>query len=88
MEQPSVRESSARIDDAAGRARAERRPPAVIERVEELLSCVMAPVRRRPGAHRRPGARGRSTRPGTPLADDELVGNLLVLHDLHPDDVD
>ena len=22
------------------------------------------------------------------LADDELVGNLLVLHDLHPDDVD
>ncbi len=83
MEQPSVREVSERIeallDDLGSSA-----PPAVMGRVEELLQCVMglygAGLERvlesvGPDAVRR-------------LADDELVGNLLVLNDLHPDDVD
>ncbi len=83
MEQPSVREASERIDvllDELGQAA----PPAVMGRVEELLQCVMslygAGLARvletvEPDMVRR-------------LADDELVGNLLVLNDLHPDDVD
>ena len=83
MEQASVREASERIevllDDLAQGA-----PPAVMARVEELLQCVLglygAGLERvletvGPDAVRR-------------LADDELVGNLLVLGGLHPDDVD
>ena len=83
MEQPSVREASERIEvllDDLGQGA----PPAVMARVEELLQCVLslygAGLERvletvGPDAVRR-------------LADDELVGNLLVLNDLHPDDVD
>lgn len=83
MEQPSVREASERIEvllDELGQGA----PPAVMGRVEELLQCVMglygAGLERvletvGPDAVRR-------------LADDEVVGNLLVLNDLHPDDVD
>ncbi len=57
--------------------------PAVTERVEELLHCVMELYG---------GGLERVLEIGGPeltrrLADDELVGNLLVLHDLHPDDV-
>ena len=83
MEQPSVREASERIEvllDDLGQGA----PPAVMARVEELLQCVLslygAGLERvletvGPDAVRR-------------LADDELVGNLLVLDGLHPDDVD
>lgn len=83
MERPSVREVSERIDvllDELG----ESAPPAVLGRVEELIQCVLglygAGLERvletvGPDAVRR-------------LADDEVVGNLLVLNDLHPDDVD
>ncbi len=83
MEQPSVREASERIEvllDDLGQGA----PPAVMARVEELLQCVLslygAGLERvletvGPDAVRR-------------LADDELVGNLLVLGGLHPDDVD
>ena len=78
----SVRSASASRSCSTSSARARR--PAVMGRVEELVQCVMslygAGLERvldtvGPDAVRR-------------LADDELVGNLLVLHDLHPDDVD
>ena len=58
--------------------------PAVTKRVEELLSCVLALYGAgldRIGDHLDPDTRRL-------LADDELIGPLLVLHDLHPDDVD
>ncbi len=58
--------------------------PAVTHRVEELLSCVLALYGaglERIGDHLDPETRRQ-------LADDELIGPLLVLHDLHPDDVD
>jgi Fe-S cluster biogenesis protein NfuA/nitrite reductase/ring-hydroxylating ferredoxin subunit len=58
--------------------------PTVTQRVEELLSCVLALYGaglERIGDHLDPDTRRE-------LADDELVGPLLVLHDLHPDDVD
>ena len=66
---------------------AQSAPPAVIERVEELLQRVMGLYgagleRALEWPSRRPDDRVRR------LADDEIVGNLLVLHDLHPDDVD
>lgn len=78
----SVREASERIGallDELG----ESAPPAVMERAAELLRHVMAlyaeglgrVLELAPEAVRR-------------LADDEIVGSLLVLHDLHPDDVD
>ena len=83
MEQPSVREMSEQIgtllDDLSQTAM-----PAVTQRVEELLSCVLALYGAgldRIGDHLDPETRRE-------LADDELVGPLLVLHDLHPDDVD
>ncbi|MEO6512332.1 MAG: NifU family protein [Nocardioides sp.] len=83
MEQPSVREASERIEvllDELGQSA----PPAVMGRVEELLQCVMGLY----GA----GLERVLETVGPPLvrrlADDELVGNLLVLNDLHPDDVD
>ena len=83
MEQPSVREMSEQIgtllDDLSHTAM-----PAVTQRVEELLSCVLALYGAgldRIGDHLDPETRRE-------LADDELVGPLLVLHDLHPDDVD
>jgi Fe-S cluster biogenesis protein NfuA len=83
MEPLSVREVSERIDtllDELGNGA----PPAVMERVEELVQCVMALYGA--GLGRILG----SVDDGTVrrLADDEVVGNLLVLHDLHPDDVD
>jgi Fe-S cluster biogenesis protein NfuA/nitrite reductase/ring-hydroxylating ferredoxin subunit len=83
VETPSVREMSEQIgtllDDLSQSAM-----PAVTQRVEELLSCVLALYGaglERIGDHLDPDTRRQ-------LADDELVGPLLVLHDLHPDDVD
>jgi Fe-S cluster biogenesis protein NfuA len=83
MEQLSVREASERIEallDELGQGA----PPTVMERVEELLNNVMALYGA--GLERiLANARPELVRQ---LADDEIVGNLLVLHDLHPDDVD
>jgi Fe-S cluster biogenesis protein NfuA len=81
--QPSVRELSERIDtllDELG----DRAMPAVMERVEELLQCVMALYGS--GLDRIVEVVGGDALRA--LADDDVVGNLLVLHDLHPDDVD
>jgi len=83
MEQPSVREVSERIDtllDELGQGA----PAALMERVEELLQCVMALYGE--GLGRILGSVDDAA--VRRLADDEVVGNLLVLHDLHPDDVD
>jgi len=86
MEQPSVRESSARIDELLDDLE-QSAVPAVLERVQELLSCVMtlygAGLERTVDLVLETGQRDLARR----LADDEIVGNLLVLHDLHPDDV-
>ena len=58
-----------------------------MERVEELLRCVMnlygAGLDRALEIAHDEGGEDMVRR----LADDEVVGNLLVLHDLHPDDV-
>lgn len=83
MEQPSVREVSERIDtllDELGQGA----PAAMMERVEELVQCVMALYGE--GLGRILGSVDAAA--VRRLADDEVVGNLLVLHDLHPDDVD
>jgi Fe-S cluster biogenesis protein NfuA len=86
MEHLSVRESSARIDALLDELD-QSAVPAVMERVQELLGSVMALY----------GAGLDRTletllEAGFPelarrLADDEIVGSLLVLHGLHPDDV-
>ena len=87
MEQPSVRESSARIDELLDDLE-QSAVPAVLERVQELLSCVMAlygaGLDRTIDLVLEAGQLDLARR----LADDEIVGNLLVLHDLHPDDVE
>jgi Fe-S cluster biogenesis protein NfuA/nitrite reductase/ring-hydroxylating ferredoxin subunit len=83
MEPVSVREVSERIEtllDELGQSS----PPAVLERVEGLVHAVMSLY----GA-----GLARVVEEVPPdvlrrLADDDVVGNLLVLHDLHPDDVD
>ena len=83
MEQQSVREASERIDSLLEEL-ADSAVPQVMERVEDLLRCVMdlygAGLSRVLECADDDLVRG--------LADDEIVGNLLVLHDLHPDDVD
>ena len=87
MEQPSVRESSARIDELLDDLE-QSAVPAVLERVQELVSCVMAlygaGLDRTIDLVLEAGQLDLARR----LADDEIVGNLLVLHDLHPDDVE
>jgi len=80
---PSVREVSERIDTLLDEL-TERAPPAVMERTEELLRCVMSLYGA--GLEQVLNLAGETT--SRVLADDHLVGNLLVLHDLHPDDVD
>jgi Fe-S cluster biogenesis protein NfuA len=80
---PSVREVSERIDTLLDEL-AESAPPAVLVRTEELLRCVMSLYGA--GLDQVLTLAGPAT--ARLLADDELVGNLLVLHDLHPDDVD
>ena len=83
MEQPSVREVSERIevllDDLGDRAM-----PVVMEQVEELLQCVIGLYGA--GLNRILEVVDPDLR--RTLADDEIVGSLLVLNDLHPDDVD
>jgi len=83
---PSVREAGERIDALLDEL-ATGAPPAVLERTTELLQCVMALY----GAgleHVLEWASNVSPDGVRDLASDEIVGNLLVLHDLHPDDVD
>ena len=83
MEPLSVREVSERIDtllDELGQSV----PAPALERVEDLVQCVMALYGE--GLGRVVGSLDDATL--RRLADDEVVGNLLVLHDLHPDDVD
>ncbi|MFC4783892.1 NifU family protein [Nocardioides sp. MAHUQ-72] len=83
MEPLSVREVSERIDELLDEL-GQGAPPAVTGRAEELVQCVMAlygeGLRRIVGSMPETAVRD--------LAGDEVVGNLLVLHDLHPDDVD
>jgi Fe-S cluster biogenesis protein NfuA/nitrite reductase/ring-hydroxylating ferredoxin subunit len=83
VEPLSVREASERIDALLDELGASA-PPAVTARAEELVQCVMAlygeGLRRVVESLDEAGVRA--------LAGDEVVGNLLVLHDLHPDDVD
>ena len=83
MEQPSVRDASERIEtllDELGQGAS----PSVMQRVEELLNNVLALYGA--GLERVLATVGPDL--VRRLADDEIVGNLLVLHDLHPDDVD
>jgi Fe-S cluster biogenesis protein NfuA/nitrite reductase/ring-hydroxylating ferredoxin subunit len=86
MEPLIVRESSARIDELLDDLE-QSAVPAVLERVQELLSCVMAlygaGLERTLDLVLEAGQRDLARS----LADDEIVGNLLVLHDLHPDDL-
>ncbi len=86
MDNQELRESSARIDELLEEL-GQSAPPAVMERVEELLRVVMtlygAGLERALELTRDPSGGDLVRR----LADDEVVGNLLVLHDLHPDDV-
>ena len=83
MEQPSVREASERIevllDDLEQGV-----PPAVMGRIEELLQCVLSLY----GSGLERVLETVGPEQVRRLADDELVGNLLVLGGLHPDDVD
>jgi Fe-S cluster biogenesis protein NfuA len=86
MEPLTVRESSTRIDELLDDLE-QSAVPAVLDRVQELLSCVMAlygaGLERTVDLVLEAGQRDLARS----LADDEIVGNLLVLHDLHPDDV-
>lgn len=86
MDNQELRETSARIDEVLeelGRSA----PTAVMERVEELLRVVMTLY----GAGLERTLELTRATAGDDLvrqlADDEVVGNLLVLHDLHPDNV-
>jgi Fe-S cluster biogenesis protein NfuA/nitrite reductase/ring-hydroxylating ferredoxin subunit len=83
MEPVSVREVSERIEallDDLGQST----PPPVLARVEELVHAVMSLY----GAGLSRLVEVAPADVLRRLADDEVVGNLLVLHDLHPDDVD
>jgi len=86
VDNQSVRETSARIDEVLDELGQSALPP-VMERVEELLRCVMslygAGLDHALEIVHDVGGEDAMRR----LADDEVVGNLLVLHDLHPDDV-
>ncbi len=83
QQQQSVRDVSERVDILLAELE-DRAVPAVMERVTELVQCVMALYGS--GLERVIETVGPDV--VRRLADDELVGNLLVLHDLHPDDVD
>ena len=83
MEQLSVREVSERIDALLDEL-AQSTVPGALERVEELVHAVMSLYGA--GLDRIVATLDEDT--VRRLADDDVVGNLLVLHDLHPDDVD
>ena len=83
MEQLSVREVSERID-ALLEELGHSAVAGSMERVEELVHAVMSLY----GAGLERIVETLDDDTVRRLADDEVVGNLLVLHDLHPDDVD
>ena len=83
MEQLSVREVSERID-ALLEELGQSAVAGTMERVEELVHAVMSLY----GAGLDRIVETLDDHTLRRLADDEVVGNLLVLHDLHPDDVD
>ena len=83
MEQLSVREVSERID-ALLEELGHSAVAGTMERVEELVHAVMSLY----GAGLDRIVETLDDATVRRLADDEVVGNLLVLHDLHPDDVD
>lgn len=79
----SVRDSSERIETLLDQL-TQSAPQPVVDRVEELLSSVMAMYGDALGKFLDSvDEEGRRA-----LANDSAVGPLLVLHDLHPDDVD
>ena len=87
MDSAEARRLAARIDTLLTEVEAGA-PPAVTERVEDLVRAILGLY----GAGLERTVELLSTRPDGPrlqrlLAEDELVGALLVLHDLHPDDV-
>ncbi len=86
MEQPSVRESSARIDALLDELD-QSAVPAVMERVQELLASVMALYGAGLDRTIETLLDAGATDLARTLADDEIVGSLFVLHGLHPDDV-
>jgi len=83
VEQLSVREVSERID-ALLEELGHSATAGTMERVEELVHAVMSLY----GAGLDRIVETLDDDTVRRLADDEVVGNLLVLHDLHPDDVD
>ena len=83
MARLSVREASERIDTLLEEL-GQSASPAVMERAEQLVHCVMALYGE--GLGRIVETVDEASLRA--LADDEVVGNLLVLHDLHPDDLD
>ena len=86
MDNQTLRETSERIDEVLDELN-QSAVPAVMERIEELLRSVMtlygAGLDRALEIAHDAGGEDLVRR----MADDEVVGNLLVLHDLHPDDV-
>jgi Fe-S cluster biogenesis protein NfuA/nitrite reductase/ring-hydroxylating ferredoxin subunit len=86
VDNQTLRETSERIDEVLDEL-GQSAVPAVMNRVEELLRSVMtlygAGLGRALDIAHDAGGEDLVRR----LADDEVVGNLLVLHDLHPDDV-
>ena len=86
MDNQMLRETSARIDEVLDELSQSALPP-VMDRVEELLRSVMTLY----GAGLDRVLELVHDAVGEDLvrrlADDEVIGNLLVLHDLHPDDV-
>lgn len=87
MDGKALRELSARIDALLDDVQAQA-APVVSERVEDLVRSVVelygAGLERTLSLLHAGGAEGLVRE----LADDEVVGNLLMLHDLHPDDVE
>ena len=84
MDNASLRETSARIDellDELGQSTA----PIVMDKVEELVHSVMTLYAA--GLERTLDLAAHDPELVRRMADDEVLGNLLVLHDLHPDDV-
>lgn len=80
---PSAREASGRIDTLLEELE-QGAPPGVMGRVSELLRCLMDLYGE--GLARVVAALDEDTL--RRLADDDVVGSVLVLHDLHPDDVE
>ena len=86
VDNQTLRETSERIDELLDEL-GQSAVPAVMERVEELMRSVLTLYGA--GLDRVMELADHSADEGLVrrLADDDVVGNLLILHDLHPDDV-